>query len=333
MALPADRQRGSHRTGGRRSARLKIVDPWFFLTWKRCWGRPPLVIVLGNWVLFGSVGLILLILAAWLFPGLVIKPMSPAERCLAVAISLAFAWAIWWNFRRLWRIARYYQSFGWSQAAQESFDTRLRDAKSSEELGFGSRRYRRTLRECLAALRQHYRVKGLTAKGMKQAQALVNRLWRSDPTRRPALLEAYQLHRGKEKCLYAIFHYVTPGSPASSDRLVVSQLALTRLTRDVGELTLRPRERFNLLGRVLGQGPRITALPAVRAGNYRLIASDDPRTPKDAVHILSDIVCGRDGLTVHLNGRTALVMKDAPLGAESALEIAVIGFRLHEQTW
>src|SRR5262249_44956427 len=124
-----------HRRRSLNIHRQKVVDPIFLDAWKRSWGRPPLVILWGNWLFFGPFGLIFIggtvvFVSSWQPGG------GIGAFCLLIAICSGFLLVAWWNYRRLWRITRYYQSFGWSRAAKQVFDARLRDTIVSRELTY-----------------------------------------------------------------------------------------------------------------------------------------------------------------------------------------------------
>jgi hypothetical protein len=312
---------------------------FFGFRWRDSWGRPPVLVYRGMWVVGGPCALIGFGVAA----GLLVMAVNSAARepaFLLIGIPASFVTLLvtyWFVWRPMWRFHCYYNRFTsegrFIPDAANSSDA-LEESSTSEPLAEpmypGSRQYDKAIEACTSAIGSQFAIRQARQQDFRQAARQLH--FAVDPKEEGQvdLERAYEVRSDELVLHYGIVKYNTKVRDGRrvSHSVSVGHVIILSLGCDLGRVWIRSEGLVDKLGEFVfsrdidfSEHPRFSSRYLLHADDAEQLERSVPSDFWQALGEHRRLVCvGRES--------TLVIGKDGRIGRDDALDIVTLGFRL-----
>lgn len=228
-----------------------------FVSWRRDWGRPPRVILYGEWLYRGTVGVVIVALGLVCCYGAIAAPSQEyssiwSEWFFRISVGLLGVGILVIGYRaflhQVFRTQLYFMSFEVNEKVQAEFDRawdnddyRPDVTGRGENPSIGSTEYDVALIACRSALEQSYEVAPLEEEELAKVQKILSAM-AAAPVANPVAHAAYLVSDGRRRATVCIIGYGDYRSSPSGDviRESVTQIVLFQIGPNLGRFWIRP---------------------------------------------------------------------------------------------
>jgi hypothetical protein len=325
---PIRSRRSSVRSTAKRDSETSKSVGGLFLKfpWKRSWGRPSAVLIVGSLVFDLS------LLFGWFAIGIVgatqfVQSLPQDLGNTALMLVVAVVWAITggWFLRSLLRLWKYQASFDWSSDRQAELDATLKDDDfdSHEPAAAWTDRYRVIVDECIKGLSRTYAVKALVEAECERVSKQLNSFSHSGNPQSVRLLDAFRVSADRWSCTWLTFDYEYTYRVRGASRTgsAIRQAVLVEFPCAAESVLIRPETLSDQITQLLGGDDTDFPHHAEFSRSYYVIATHPSKLQETLPRAFMDAFCEHSQLVARIENGWLLIAHDGKLAEASATRL------------
>lgn len=289
--------------------------------WKRSWGRPSALIIIGVLLLYGipTLGLAVCALLVYCLSNF------PGWPLLFVGILTA----LFFVSIRFVKFATYICSFDWDPQIRADVDGQLEDVSENDVVPL-SARIEPLIDDCFSSLKKHYEVDSASPGELLEVEAFFRSLHKDHPDRVPRALDVFRLRHEGKQCLYCVveFAFESVTGKVRHRETVIAHVVQVQLPRSVGRVTMRPRETFDFIAALFTDADVSFETSAMFSQKYYCTAEEPRRAEKEVPPRALQVIAVHDRIVMQMHDAILLVGQDLPFEDAKPVDLASISFEL-----